>query len=235
MLNRRINILVCANRRLDANIGLARLLVVVFVFVWRDTVMKPVETPNVDAEIDDATLILRIAQQNRAAFHSLYDRYAGHALGLAARVLNDTALGEDVVQEAFMRIWHNANKFDVTRGSAKTWILTVVHRLAIDSHRRRQARPTLLIDAPEYEDWDLPDEGASVPEAVESRLSQQQVQQAMCALPEAHRSILELAYFKGMTHREIADHLSEPLGTVHSRVRQGMILLKKMLWNKVEA
>ncbi len=197
--------------------------------------MESVETPATDNEHDDATLITLIARRDRDAFHSLYDRYAGQALGLASRVLDDTALGEDVVQEAFMRIWHHADKFDVARGSAKTWLLTVVHRLGHRFPQTASVAPDGADRRAGYEDWDLPDEGAGVAETVETRLSQQQVQLALCALPEAHRSILELAYFKGMTHREIADHLAEPLGTVHSRVRQGMILLKKLLGTKVEA
>jgi RNA polymerase sigma-70 factor, ECF subfamily len=194
--------------------------------------METVEMHQESSQFEDAELIGRVAQGDRQAFQALYDRYGSQALGLAMRVLDDRAAGEDVLQEAFMRIWRHADKFDVARGSAKTWILTVVHRLAIDALRRRKARPALQIDAPEYEDWDLPDDTFSVHELVQATLSRAHVHEAMCQLPAAHRTVIELAYFKGMTHREISEHLSEPLGTIHSRVRQSLILLKKMLWGK---
>jgi RNA polymerase sigma-70 factor (ECF subfamily) len=182
---------------------------------------------------EDAELLNGIAAQDRGSFHQLYERYAPQALGLATRVLGDRSAGEDVLQEAFLRIWHNASKFDVERGTVKTWVMTIVHRLAIDAVRRRQVRPSIAIDAPEYEDWDLPDEEANVHDAVYDKISHAQVHSAMSELPQAHRQIVELAYFKGLTHREIAEHLQEPLGTVHSRARQSITLLKKLLWNRV--
>jgi RNA polymerase sigma-70 factor, ECF subfamily len=194
--------------------------------------METVEMHQESLEVDDAELIHRVAREDRQAFQALFDRYGSQALGLATRVLDDRAAGEDVLQEAFMRIWRHAAKFDVTRGSAKTWILTVVHRLSIDALRRRKARPALQIDAPEYEDWDLPDEASNVHDQVQTALSSANVKEALCNLPEAHRTVIELAYFKGLTHREISEHLAEPLGTIHSRVRQSLILLKKMLWGK---
>jgi RNA polymerase sigma-70 factor, ECF subfamily len=199
----------------------------------RDTVMETVITSSPDSQPDDAAILASIARKDRQAFHQLYDRYAPIALGLAVRVLNDKAAGEDVLQEAFMRVWHHADKFDPTRGNARSWLLTVVHRLAIDALRRRQARPAVQLDAPENEDWDLPDEEANVHDTVLASLSQTQVRQALHGLNKDMRQVVELSYYKGMSHREIAAHLNEPLGTIHSRARQAILQLRKVLWETV--
>ncbi len=182
---------------------------------------------------DDDELILAIANRDRIAFQTLYERYAAQALGLAIRVMNDRASGEDVLQESFLKIWHNAGRFDAARGSVKTWVLTVVQRSAIDALRRRQARPTVAIDAPEYEEWDLADDEVNVHESAVANISQARIRGALGEMPQQLRSVLELAYFKGMTHKEIAEHLQEPLGTIHSRARQSINLLKKLVWSSV--
>jgi RNA polymerase sigma-70 factor (ECF subfamily) len=182
---------------------------------------------------DDAALLLAIAGRDKTAFQTLYERYAAQALGLAIRMLGDRAAGEDVLQESFLKIWHNADKFDVARGSVKTWVLTVVQRSAIDALRRKRARPTLAIDAPEFEDWDLTDEDANVHESAVASISRARIRGALGEMPEQLRSLVEMAYFKGMTHKEISEHLKEPLGTIHSRARQSINLLKKLVWDSV--
>jgi RNA polymerase sigma-70 factor, ECF subfamily len=199
----------------------------------RDTFTKAVITSSPHSQPDDAAILASIARKDRQAFHELYDRYAPIALGLATRILDDKAAGEDVLQEAFMRIWHHANKFDPARGNARSWLLTVVHRLAIDALRRRQARPAVQLDAPENEDWDLPDEDANVHDTVLASLSQTHVRQALRGLSKDMRQVVELSYYKGMSHREIAAHLNEPLGTIHSRARQAILQLRKVLWETV--
>jgi RNA polymerase sigma-70 factor, ECF subfamily len=199
----------------------------------RVRVMATVISGNNGHAPDDAALLTAIVARDKQAFHALYERYAGQCLGLAMRVMNDRAASEDVLQDAFLKIWHNADKFDIGRGSVKTWVFTVVQRSAIDALRRRRARPTLAIDAPEYEDWDLPDQEANVHESVVASISQARIRGALGEMPEQLRSLVELAYFKGMTHREIAEHLKEPLGTIHSRARQSINLLKKLVWNTV--
>lgn len=199
----------------------------------RDTVMQAVRPPTVEAPLDDNALLLRVAQQDKLSFQTLYERLSPQALGLAVRILDDRAAGEDVLHDAFMRVWKHAEKFDPARGNARTWLLTIVHRLSIDALRRRRSKTTVAIDAPEHEDWDLPDEDANTHDTAMTNLSRTHVLSAMNGLPDSHRNIIELSYYKGMTHREIALHLDEPVGTVHSRVRQSMLLLKKMLWPKV--
>jgi RNA polymerase sigma-70 factor, ECF subfamily len=195
--------------------------------------MATVISGNNGQALDDAALLTAVAGRDKIAFQTLYERYAAQALGLAMRVLNDRAAGEDVLQESFLKVWHNADKFDATRGSVKTWVLTVVQRSAIDALRRKRARPTLAIDAPEYEDWDLTDEDANVHESAVSNISQARIRGALNEMPEQLRSLVEMAYFKGMTHKEIAEQLKEPLGTIHSRARQSINLLKKLVWTSV--
>lgn len=181
--------------------------------------------------VDDNTLITCIAQGDRAAFEALYDRCAGHALGLAMRMLRDRAASEDVLQEAFWRVWQHASKFDSTRGNARSWVLTIVHRLAIDTQRKHIAQPIVEIDAHESE-WEIEDQDADVITHAFDNISSQQVRAAIAGLPEKQRSVIELAYYHGKTHREIAEQLGEPLGTVHSRALQGMAALKQALWHQ---
>lgn len=181
--------------------------------------------------IDDNTLITCIAQGDRAAFEALYDRCAGQALGLAMRMLRDRAASEDVLQEAFWRVWQHAAKFDPARGNARSWVLTIVHRLAIDTQRKHIAQPIVEMDAHDGE-WELEDQNADVTAHAFENISSQQVRAAIAGLPEKQRSIIEMAYFHGKTHREIAEQLGEPLGTVHSRALQGMAALKQALWHQ---
>ena len=183
------------------------------------------------ASIDDNTLVTCIAQGDRAAFEALYDRCAGHALGLAMRMLRDRAASEDVLQEAFWRVWQHASKFDPARGNARSWVLTIVQRLAIDTQRKHIAQPVVEIDAHEN-DWEIEDQDADVIAHAFENISSQQVRAAIAGLPEKQRSVIEMAYYHGKTHREIAEQLGEPLGTVHSRALQGMAALKQALWHQ---
>jgi RNA polymerase sigma-70 factor (ECF subfamily) len=180
---------------------------------------------------DENTLLSCIAQGDRAAFEALYDRCAGHAMGLAMRMLRDRAASEDVLQEAFWRVWQHASKFDPALGNARSWLLTIVHRLAIDAQRRHIAQPIVEIDAHETE-WEIEDQDADVSAHAFNNISSQQVRMAIAGLPEKQRSVIELAFFHGKTHREIAELLGEPLGTVHSRALQGMAALKQALWHQ---
>ncbi len=181
--------------------------------------------------VDDNTLVTCIAQGDRAAFEALYDRCAGHALGLAMRMLRDRAASEDVLQEAFWRVWQHASKFDPARGNARSWLLTIVHRLAIDAQRKQIAQPIIEIDAHESE-WEIEDQDADVIAHAFDNISSQQVRAAIAGLPEKQRSVIEMAYYHGKTHREIAEQLGEPLGTVHSRALQGIAALKQALWHQ---
>jgi len=194
-----------------------------------------------DTHADDARLLRLVALQSRDAFELLYDRYAGQVYGVAQRILEDRTTSEDVTQEAFVRLWQRAEKFDAERGNVRSWLLTIAHRMAIDTLRRRRARRTLEPERASGQDtfngaeseseteWDYLDEEANTPEEAHLNISRQRVRQAIASLSEPHRRVIELAFFSGLTHREIAERLGEPLGAVHSRARQAMLLLRQKL------
>lgn len=185
--------------------------------------------PMTQHQPDDQALIALIARQDRRAFEALYDRYAGQAFGVAMRMMQDRAAAEDVLQEAFCRVWQRAGQFDTGNDSAnvRAWLLTIVHRLAIDAQRNH--KPHVEIDAHDDAEWDIEDHEADVCEHAFSKMSSDQVRAALVRLSDKHRKVLELSYFWGKTHREIAEQLGQPLGTVHSWVKQGMAELKALL------
>jgi RNA polymerase sigma-70 factor (ECF subfamily) len=162
-------------------------------------------------------LLHRVAAGDHAALGDLYDRYAGLAYGLALHIVRDAAEAQDVVQEAFVQVWRQAGRYDRARGSPEAWVCTITRTRALDRLRRRAARreePSL--PAPTAASASTPDEALAVRSALRS-LSQEQ------------RQALELAYFEGLTQSEIARRLGEPLGTVKSRIRAGMMRLREAL------
>jgi RNA polymerase sigma-70 factor (ECF subfamily) len=184
----------------------------------------------VDDQQTDTELISRVAQRDRGAFEALYDRYAGACLGLAIRLLGDPPAGEEIVQEAFWRIWKQAATFDVERGRFSSWLFGIVHHLAVDELRRRGRRPPVIQIESEVEALrDIPDHTQDVAESAWSNLQSAEVRTALGRLPEAQRSIIQLAYFDGLTHQEIAAKLNQPLGTVHTRARLALQKLKDSL------
>ena len=156
---------------------------------------------------------------------ALYDKYGGLAFGLAFRILHDRAAAEDVVQEAFLGLWRNAGNFDAGRGNVRSWLLTIVHNRAIDRLRgttrlRKEAQiesVERLIEVPDA--W----------ETVSTHLEQKQIRDGFAQLPEAQRKTLELAYFGGFTHLEIAGQMGVPLGTVKGRMRMGLEKMRSFL------
>ena len=184
-------------------------------------------------EPSDAELAARMAQRDRMAFEMLYDRYASRAFGLIVRLLSDRTVSEDVLQECFWRAWQRAGTFDASRASFSSWLLSIAHHSAIDELRRRRVRSQpndVELDAPEDgESRDLQDDEADVAESAWANLVSSNVQVAMKQLPDAQRRVIELAYFGGFTRQEIAEKLNEPLGTVHTRARLGLLKLKELL------
>lgn len=179
--------------------------------------------------VEDTTLIAQIAQGDRRAFEALYERYASQVFGLAMRMMQDRAAAEDVTQEAFCRVWQRAAKFEALNGTGnlRGWLLTIVHRLAIDAQRGQ--KPHVEMDAHDDNEWDIEDQDADVAEHAFAKLNHEQVRVAVSQLSEKHRKVIELAFFGGKTHREIAEQLGQPLGTVHSWAAQGMNALKDLL------
>lgn len=174
-------------------------------------------------------LMARVARRDASALEQLYDEYSGAALGLALRMLGDRTVAEEVVQESFWRVWRRAETFEPDRRFL-TWLFSIVHHLAIDELRKRRGRASSVeLDADPDQAWDLPDEGMNVEETAWSNVAGEQVRAAMARLPQAQRTVIELAYFEGLTHQEIADRLNEPLGTVHTRARLGLLKLAEIL------
>ena len=156
---------------------------------------------------------------------ALYDKYGGIAFGLAYRILNDRAAAEDVVQEAFLGLWRNARKFDARRGNVRSWLLSIVHNRAID----RLRGTTRLRKETQIETVERLVEVPDAWETVSMHLEQKQIREGFAQLPEAQRQTLELAYFGGFTHLEIAGQMGVPLGTVKGRMRMGLEKMRSFL------
>ncbi|MGH3414497.1 MAG: ECF RNA polymerase sigma factor SigK, partial [Marmoricola sp.] len=170
-----------------------------------------------------ADLLRRCARADEAAFASLYDQVAPRLYGLVVRVVRDPAQAEEVTQEVFLEIWRAAGRFDPGRGSALSWMMTLAHRRAVD--RVRAAEASARRDHA-YDFGRVEREFDSTAEAVHDRLSAQRVRRALDSLTHAQRNALELAYFGGYTHREVAQLLDLPLGTAKTRIRDGLIRLR---------
>jgi RNA polymerase sigma-70 factor (ECF subfamily) len=178
----------------------------------------------------DEVLIARVARRDSSALAAIYDRYGPLALGLAVRIVGDRHSGEEIVQEAFWRVWNRANTYRPGRGHLKPWLLGIVRNLAIDELRQRSARPPLSrADLFDQRYGEIPDARSDVAAAALSNVTGDQVRAALAWLPAAQRQVVELAYFHGMTHKEISEALREPLGTIHTRVRMALTRLRKEL------
>ena len=171
-------------------------------------------------------MLVRLADGELDALEDLYDRYKTMAFSIAYRITNDTTMAEDVVQDAFLGAWRNAARYVEDRGSVKTWLLSIVHHRAIDAIRRR--RPTT-----ELPDLELPPPPAfTLPDVwseVAAGLDAETVRGALGVLSDGQRQAIELAYFGGLTQQEIADRTGTPLGTVKSRMRLGLLAMRRAL------
>lgn len=170
--------------------------------------------------------LVAAANGDQQAFESLYDALSGAVYGLVLRVLRDPAQSEEVTQEIFVEVWRTAPRFDASRGTARTWVLTLAHRRAIDRVRSSQrARDRELAEAqgapttpPEQPD-----------DVVTARFERAEVVDALDSLGGRHREVVELAFFGGLTHTQIAERLDLPLGTVKTRIRDGLHRLRDIL------
>lgn len=184
----------------------------------------PAAPPPADLDRRARELLQRVAQGEQAAFSSLYDLIAPRMLGLVRHVLRDHSQSEEVTQEVLLEIWQTASRFDPNKGKAVTWMLTMAHRRAIDRVRSSQSsrdRDTRIGIR------DLDREFDSVSESVEIRLEHEMVKNAMTRLTDLQRQAVELAYYGGYSHSEVAAMLSVPIGTVKTRLRDGMIRLRE--------
>jgi RNA polymerase sigma-70 factor (ECF subfamily) len=176
------------------------------------------------AHLSDEALVALAARSEQSALAELYDRFGRPAYGLALRILRDEALAEDAVQEAFLALWRTAARFVPERGKASTWILTLVHRRAVDIVRREERRRAdALEQSPE------PESKIAVDEEAWLRLQRERVQDALRKLPDQQREAIELAYYGGFTQSELAERLGQPLGTIKSRMFGGLARLRELL------
>jgi len=175
------------------------------------------------AHLSDEALVSLVARSDDAALAELYDRFGRVAYGLALRIVRDPSLAEDVVQEAFLSVWRSAQRFVAERAKASTWLLTLVHRRAVDLVRREEPRRGEPLERAPHETGDATDAEAWL------RLRRAQVQDALRRLPDQQREALELAYYGGFTQSELADRLGLPLGTIKSRTFTGLSRLRELL------
>ncbi|MFE5857658.1 sigma-70 family RNA polymerase sigma factor [Streptomyces sp. NPDC056500] len=178
------------------------------------------------AQPDLQELLGLVARGDQDAFSRIYDVVSGPVLGLVRAVLRDPAQSEEVTQEVLIEVWRTAARYQPSRGSAMTWILTLAHRRAVDRVRSAQAasdreqRAALLDRTPEYDE---------VIEQVEASLEREQVRRCLSGLTELQRQSVTLAYYRGLAYREVAELLAVPLGTVKTRLRDGLIRLRDCL------
>jgi RNA polymerase sigma-70 factor, ECF subfamily len=175
--------------------------------------------------LSDEALVALLERGDEVALAELYDRYGQIAYSLAFRMLRNETLAEDAVQEAFLTVWKNAGRFIPERAKASTWLLTIVHRRAVDLVRREERRRTEPF-GPGAEA--AASEGSAADEAW-VRLQRERVQEALRHLPDEQREALELAYYGGFTQSELADRLGQPIGTIKSRMFAGLARLRELL------
>ncbi len=170
-----------------------------------------------------ADLLNRSSRGDQAAFADFYDATSARAFGLAVRVVRDPAQAEEVAQEAFLEVWRTASRFQSDRGSAMGWLLTMVHRKAVD--RVRSAEASSRRDTSYHQDSGAVDHDSTA-EAAEASMEARRVRGALEELTAVQREALELAYFGGYTHTEVATMLDLPVGTAKTRIRDGLIRMR---------
>ncbi len=169
----------------------------------------------------DLALVTAIRSGNQDAMATLYDRYSSIVYAVSLRVLQDTGAAEDVLQDIFMRLWRNPGAFDASRGNMAAWLAVIARNRAIDALRKRHPQDNIENVVVSVQ----PDLASDA----ERARAMEKIRGALQAMPSPQRSVLELAYFEGLTHSEIAEKTGEPLGTVKTRIRAGLISLRKVL------
>jgi RNA polymerase sigma-70 factor (ECF subfamily) len=182
-------------------------------------------------QISDSDLLHAVARGDEAALAACYDRYHRILFGLIMRILHDRAEAEDVLQDVFLQVWRRAGDFDEARGRAFTWLVTIARSRALDRLRSAGARARLGEEAAQTPHDEV---GDAALDALKSATAAM-VRRALAGLPEEQRRTLFLAYFEGLTQTEIAARLGDPLGTVKTRMRSGMIKLRELLGQSRES
>jgi len=177
-------------------------------------------------EAEDA-LLVRVGQKDSRAFEALYDRYGGAVYSLAVKMLRDRQTAEEIAQEVFLAIWRGARDFDPARGSTRSWILSLAHHKSVDAVRRQRLRTTEPLSETMTAEADVAQDALRGVTGTE-------VQSALAALSDGQREAIVFAYYGGYTQQEIARRLRVPLGTVKTRMRDGMLRLRTALGPQVK-
>ena len=182
-----------------------------------------------DDRVADRETVQRMAEGDPEALAAVYDRHIRAVFGLAMRVLQDQGDAEDVVQEVFSQAWTQAKRYDATRGAVASWLLMIARSRAIDRLRSRLAKPDSAPLPHETAVVDLPDPALGAEHGILTTESAARLRAALAGLPLTQRLAIELAYFEGLTQTQIAERLDQPLGTVKTRIRTGLLKLREAL------
>ena len=185
--------------------------------------------PAAQSQAEDLDCLRHLASGDQASASALYDRHARPVYSLILRIVGDEGDAEDVLQDVFAQAFRQAARYDASRGPVAAWLLMMARSRSIDRVRSRRSRPEAQTSDDEHAMDEMP---GSMPDAASSMLDQEQariVQRALGALPTIQRVAIELAYYDGLSHREIAERLEEPLGTVKTRIRLGLLKLRDAL------
>jgi RNA polymerase sigma-70 factor (ECF subfamily) len=195
--------------------------------------MESDSSPVVDVD-EEVALLKAIGNRDRDCFARLYDRYSSVLFSIALRILNDTELAEDVLQEVFLQIWEKAPTYDPERGKPLTWAVTLTRNRSIDRLRSVQRRYRLQDEA--REEAKATDFFTDVDSAgnVERLEKSEILRKAVKELSKEQRQAIELAFFSGLTQSEVAEQLGEPLGTIKARIRRGMMKLRDLLGERLQ-
>jgi RNA polymerase sigma-70 factor (ECF subfamily) len=180
------------------------------------------------SKIADDDLLQAVSRGDESALGALYDRYRLILFGLILRILHDRQEAEDILQETFLQVWRRASDFDRTRGRAFTWLVTIARSRALDRLRMLGSRARFVDADEQVADHEVIDTAQDLVKSEQGEI----VRQALRELPQEQRRALLLAYFEGLTQAEIAERLGDPLGTVKTRMRSGLIKLRELLRNR---
>ncbi|HEY4052880.1 MAG TPA: sigma-70 family RNA polymerase sigma factor [Terriglobales bacterium] len=172
-------------------------------------------------ELNDGALVAAIRNGSQEAMAELYDRYSPVVYAVALRVLGDTSAAEDILQEIFMQLWRKPGAFDVSRGNLAPWLAVIARNRAVDLLRKRRPQS-------ELEETTLSIDPDLAADAHRNRIAEQ-VRTALKEMPASQWSALEMAYFEGYSHSEISSKTGEPLGTIKTRIRSGLMQLRKVI------
>jgi RNA polymerase sigma-70 factor (ECF subfamily) len=176
-----------------------------------------------------AALLARVGVADQRAFRSLYRETSAHLYAVAQRIVRDGAVAEEILQEAYVSVWHHAGTYDAARSQPLTWLTSIVRNRCLDQLRRRDLDTVTLAPDEDGAELELPDAGPTPGELLLAGAEAQSVRDCVEALDAGPRQAIALAYFQGLSHLELASHLREPLGTVKSWVRRGLERLRRCL------